>query len=391
MKAVQSALVLAATFCWLVLLLAAQPFDHFNLFLDRCFGALPPWTQVENLYKDPATQEVTRGGHPLQSFAVLGQAWGNNPQIKRLVLMGNSQTMAVSLAPGEMPSAAPEMTYPDLLAGRLRSREVLFYRLSAGGMSYEEMLWYTLYISHRPQLKPSVLIIQLNYQNLVNAGIREDMPEMLSDPEFRSRIESLARSESPFAEEFAGALHRFDEKVQQSASGADSEGRDSLGVGEVVEAKVRAQVQQKVPGFVNALSSTRRAFFAFLYRARIYFLGLTPATKRSINVTRLSTSRACLEKLIEVAQAEGIRVVLFQAPTNPKVPLYRTREDNRIYHALGTGLAEKFNLILLDFERSIPEELWGMELNRPDPLHLSRRGHQMFASLFERQLDSLVP
>ena len=69
--------VLLTTFGWLAVLFAIQPFDLINNGMDRAFGALPAWTQVEDMYSDPATQEVSRGDHPLESFRTLATAWAS--------------------------------------------------------------------------------------------------------------------------------------------------------------------------------------------------------------------------------------------------------------------------------------------------------------------------
>src|SRR5439155_2819452 len=141
--------------------------------MDRAFGALPAWTQVESMYRDSATQEVSRGEHPLESFRTLKSFWSAHPGALRLMLMGNSQTQMVSLAAGESPPSGSEKTYTDQIADHYRQtgQARVFYRLSAGALSYPEMLWYAAYLTLQPEIKPDVFLVQLNYQNFANSGI----------------------------------------------------------------------------------------------------------------------------------------------------------------------------------------------------------------------------
>ena len=120
--------VLTATLLSEALLFAVQPFDLINHAMDRVFGALPEWTQVENMYSDPATQEVSRGDDPLRSFHILENSWAAHPGATRIMLMGNSQAQMTSLAAGEPPPTSPEKTYTDHIADH-------YHRAETGGCS----------------------------------------------------------------------------------------------------------------------------------------------------------------------------------------------------------------------------------------------------------------
>jgi hypothetical protein len=370
--------ILAATCGWLSVLFAARPFEHANTALDRAFGALPPWTQVDNLYRDPRMQDVSRGDHPLESFEILRQTWAGHPAATRIVLMGNSQTQAVSLAPGEPPPSGPEKTYTDHIADRYREAgsRALFYRLAAGALSYQEMLWYGMYLAGRREIRPDVLLVQLNYQNFANEGIRAGMLEMLGDRGFRSGVEALVRAGRPESDAFAEALRQFTARPDAPSRRPDR--------GEVIETALRTKLDS-APGFGERYR-LKESFVLMLLRCRSYILHLEPGSRRSLGGPRVAASRAALEDLLDLCRRSGTRAVLFQAPTNPAVPLYKTEDDDRSYHAFVTSLAARYAVPVLDFEHAVPAALWGQELNGPDPLHLGRRGHLRFASLL---LDAL--
>lgn len=376
--------VVAVTFLSVAMLFAVQPFDLVNHAMDRTFGALPDWTQVEDMYRDPATQEVSRGNHPLESFRILESTWASHPGSTRIILMGNSQTQMTSLAPGESPPAGPEKTYTDWIADHYResgSRQ-LFYRLAAGALSYEEMLWYTSYLALHPEIKPGVLLIQLNYQNFANSGIRDGMLELLSEPDFRKEMEALARSGRPYSGSLSEAIHQYDEAMRQKTRTRNAPPPPS---GYILETAFRSQLSL-IPGF-DRRAKFKESFVYMLYRCRSYIFRLQPATRRSLGGPRVEASRAALEDTAALAARSGIRTILFEAPTNPAVPLYRTAEDDRSYHAFTASLAARFGIPVFDFEHSIPQGRWGMSLNVPDPLHLGREGHHLLAQLMIAALE----
>jgi hypothetical protein len=299
--------------------------------------------------------------------------------------MGNSQSLNTSLAPGEAPPAGPEKTYSDIIADRYRQEgsRKLFYRLSAGALSYQEMLWYALCLGGRPDLKPDVLLVQLNYQNFVNGGIRGGMLPMLSDAGFRRQVAAVAQGNGADADAFAEALDTFDRSQDHRGPAAASSGGETLG--DRIETGFRRQLD-RVPGFAGR-EALKGSFVLLMTRLRVYFLHLGSARARSLSGSRLTASRAALEDLAAVCHRSGIRMILFEAPTNPAVPLYRTPEDSRQYHEFSRSLASRFGLPILDFEHSIPAAEWGRSLNVPDPLHLGREGHRRLAALMWAALE----
>ena len=236
----------ATTLVFLTGLFAWEPFDRLSDGLDRVFGAPPAWTQVADMYRDPDTQEVSRGERVDQSFRVLAAWWAAHPGATRVVLMGNSQALMTSLAPGEAPSSGPEKTYPDLISDHYREArsQTLFYRLSAGGMSYQEMLWYAMYLVLRPEIKPDVLLVQLNYQNFANSGIRGGAQRLLSDPRLRSAVAAAVWSNRPYADSFGGALRSLDEEQASRDLAAASAGET---VGYHIETSFFAALD-RIPG-----------------------------------------------------------------------------------------------------------------------------------------------
>jgi hypothetical protein len=374
-RLISAAAVLGSTVAWLALFFAIRPFHHVRDALDRAFGALPAWTQVDDkdMEEDPLNAELSRGETPIESFRILAGFWAKHPGAERIILMGNSQSLMTSLAPGEPPATGHERTYTDLIAGHFRNSgsKKLFYRLSAGALSYEEMLWYAAYLAGKPEVKPDVLLVQLNYQNFMNAGIRDGMQELLSDPAFHSRIEEIVRDHGP--DSFDQALQKYASPLDTATKGGEAAAHSP---GDRIETAVREKLE-RIPAIANR-SLMYTSFLEVLIRIRTYFTNFG-TMKRSLKGSRVDTSRAALERIAQLCAASGIRMVLFQAPTNPALPLYATSEDDSDYHSFAASLASRYGLKIFDFEHTIPGRYWGMALNVPDPLHLGREGHRLLA------------
>jgi hypothetical protein len=371
--------LLSTTVLFTVALLWVNPFERVSSILDAIFGAAPKWTQLSNADTDPLIGDVSHGDYPLSALATVGDGWQRKPDAARVVLIGNSQMFAMSLAPGETPQTGPERTYPDLMASQLALNGVLCYRLAAPGMSYSEALWYLDYLLAKPELRPSVLVLQVNYQAFWSSGIRESMFELLEDPRFRARIEERSQSNDAFAEDFQVALKKFDERARASKAPKETVKR---GFGTALEDATRARLENSF--LYKQRPIGKASFAAMLYRARLYFLRIKPSNARSIAGPRLTRSQAALDAIAAISQSAGVRLVLFTAPLNPRVSLYASPNDKEGFDGFVQRLAMKYGLHLFDLENTVPANLWGRQFNGPDPLHMGRRAHQLVADVMVR-------
>jgi len=384
-KPLQAAITLGCTVLVLFLLLMARPFLVASNVLDALFGVPPKWTQVEDVYKNPHTQEVTRGDDPVGSLRVLADFWGARPNDTRILFVGNSQMHVISLARGEARPTGTEKTYVDQLANRLAkdSPQIRTYRLSSSGMSYPEVLWELLYMTGKPELHPDAMVLQLNYQAFWTGGIRESLLGLLDDDAFRHQIEAVISANEAYSAEFQDALHRYDEsKSTRNVTNTANNGiaaafSASKTPGYAIETAVRRVLDRS--GLFRGRSDHKNDFVDFLYRCRLYFLRLKPSTARSVSGARLLVSRASVKDAVKLADEKKIQVFLFNAPVNPLVSLYRTPEDKASYQEFVTKLAKENGGPLYDFEDTITAEHWGNLLNGPDPLHMGRAAHAQMA------------
>jgi hypothetical protein len=368
-------------------LLGARPFAHAGTLLDNLFGAQPAWTQVSTLRRDPDQHELTSGEHPRRSLDRLAERWRQDRGRCRVVFLGNSQMQSMSLAPGEARPQAGERTYFDLLAERVAAEQetATLYRLSAGGLSYTEALWYAYYLALEPSLRPDVLVVQLNYQAFWQGGLRAGMEELLESPSFRTLVEREASGSQPYADVFREALKHHSSVLAQTAGATVA---DSLGFGPSWEDSARNWLQQSE--LFQGRYGNKEDLMGLLYRMRLYFLRLRPDTARSVTGSRLIRSRQALEAMVDICRERGIRLLFFYAPLNPRVNLFKTPADASSYHEFATTLAQKAGAPLLNLEGIVPAALWGSVHNSPDPLHLGRQGHQLMAEALWAPLQTLV-
>ena len=377
--------VLGITSALLVGIFLIRPFEKGGRALDLAFGAPPPWTQVTSLVRDPQTQELSTGEDPLKSFAILKSTWQSSPGAQKVVIMGNSQTMAVSLAPGEPPATGEERTWTDWTTEHFLAAptKALVYRLSAPAMSYPEALWYVEYLALHPELHPDALVLQINYQSFWNGGVRAGMLGMLEDPAFRAAIEREAAAEKPYSETFGAALKdRPKPAAGEGKPSSDSTPEAVVSLGSRAEASARDSLD-RVPGF-KARHEQKEDLAGMLYRARIYLLRLKPTTARSITGTRVVQAVACLDRILEFCAEQKIKPVLFLAPVNPAVKLYGTPDDQAQFNTRVHELEARSHITIQPFEHSIPATMWGRQYDGPDPLHLGRAGHRAMA-------DQMIP
>ena len=361
-------LLLTAALLWI------DPFARVNSVLDAAFGAAPRWTQVTNLASDPRIQDIYHGEHPLTAFQSAGEYWRTQPGKRRVVLIGNSQMFSLSLAPGELPKSSLEHTYPDLVMARLESQGVLTYRLAAPGLSFCEALYEIDYFLGHPGLRPSLVLLQVNYQALWNSGIRESLLELLDDPRFRQQATRRAESGKPYADDFAFALRKYDERATRSGSEGPVK---QHGFGSSAESFTRRELPA-VPIF-RRRPEVKDSFEEMLYRARIYFLRIKPSTARSIIGPQLIRSKAAVEAIAESCRNSGVRLAIFTAPVNPAVSLYGSSDDKSRYETFVRTIAERYHLAVADLESSVADKLWGRQLNVPDPMHMGRTAQAVVA------------
>jgi hypothetical protein len=400
-RAFSAAGVLTSTLLFLALFAHFNPFGMVCDAMDKLFGAPPKWTQVTNYYLNPKTQEITHGDDPMPGLGILKQYWHEHGGAGRTIFMGNSQMHSITLASGELPMNTPDKTYVDLVMDQIRSQNPneLLYRLSYSGLSYPEALWQINYMLSDSDLRPQTVVLQMNYQAFWTGGIRDSMLPMLSRPSFRAQIETLAASNRPDAPTYVGALQRYDQlaaKNKSAAHATTNPGDTGLATifsnsdftpGYAIETRTRGWIDQAWSR--ESRDELKESFENVLYRGRLYLLRVKPSTARSISGYRLMASSSALDSVAALCKENNIKLILFYAPVNPTVSLYRTPENRKSFREIVEGVAAKHGVALFDFENSISAEHWGRMLSGPDPLHMGRSAQQQMAKQIVEAIESV--
>jgi hypothetical protein len=360
------------TLCWL----SVRPFRYAAVGLSRVFHGGRQEANLTQTYRETATQEVTKGEAPLSGLRRLGERWNTAEPLKRLVFMGNSQTYTVVLAPDERVPNTPPKTYVDLLADRTAAEGWSVYRLSAPNLSYPEALWYVTYLCSVAEVRPTEIVLQLNYQSFRLTGIRDGMLELLEEPRFARMIDELAGSSAPYAGVMAQAKRRYMERKKERAGNRDDRRTAELGFGKRAERNLREWLNTQ-PAW-TAKHETKADILDFLYLSRVYFLGITPTTRRPLGGS-YGMNMACLEGVAAKCRANGIVLKLFLAPQNPKAQLWRTEGDRAQYRTGARTIADRYGLALVDLENVVPAPDWGAWIDGPDPIHFGLEGHRLMA------------
>jgi hypothetical protein len=382
------AAALAQTVLVLGLLLWVRPLAAVNALIDRAFRVPGKASKLVPTRRNPDLHETSFGDNPLASFRHLAATWAKHPGAKRVVFAGNSQLQFVTLADDEPWTDQPEPTAVDWVAEQYAAsgRPVVCYRLSAGALSYTEALWSLLYLVNHPEVKPDAFVLQANYQGFWNSGLRSGMLTLLDDPAFAAAAAHLAQpGSSLFAEAFEQAIqkHAAEQDRRTKGPGPAAAGT-TLPAGHHLETRVREALDANFPLF-RQRGEHKVDLLNTLYRGRIYLLGLRASSARSISGPRLDRSRASLEAIAAVCRANGVRMMIYDAPLNPRVSLFKTAADRSGYVDYLARFSRERQVPLFDLSAIVPERFWGRLLDGPEPLHLSRAGHKQLASvLFEK-------
>jgi hypothetical protein len=379
---------LVATAVLTVSLLLLHPFAHIRHTLVRVAGIGREGAAVENLWTDPETQEITNGQYPRSGLERLRAQWRQSPNVKRMVVIGNSQTMAIVLATDEEATRGLERAYPDIAFDALREHghPVAGYRLAAPNLSYMEALFYVDYLLATADLRPARVVLQLNYEGFRKSGIRDGMLELLADDDFFRVAQEEARRPVAYAATFQSAIDRFlaREAKAGSAGGVSADATrtglaESFGAGNRIESATR----QRLAVFASwrARRQAKSDLVETLYLLRVYVLRITPTTRRSIGGATLAQNHSAIDRIGRLCRDNRIELIPFNAPANPLLPLYRTAEDRRRYHDLVSRFGGEYGTSYLDFENAIPQRDWGSGEDGPDPIHFGRSGHQLLAKL----------
>jgi hypothetical protein len=127
-----------------------------------------------------------------------------------------------------------------------------------------------------------------------------------------------------------------------------------------------------------------------LYTFRNYVLGISNTTKRPIIKSRYDVNREFLGLLADVAEAHGVRLVMYNIPLNPQAETPYVPEQYEEFKQWLTKFAHDRRIPFANLESSVPIEQWGLRNGSPDFKHFDEAGHRTTATAIRQAFDSVI-
>lgn len=371
MSAARALGLLAGTAVVVAALGAFDPFDA----VSRWLLGSDETVRRQPVRQDPASWDLSFGEDLERSLSTrpLPPAGA-----RRILVLGDSQQYTCSLPRGgRVANDHRAVLASDHLAARLASREsrpVSIYNASAPRQTLAEALWQGVYWLKVAPDRPEVVIVQSNFDRYRHAGIRAGFQTLLGDAAFTAALNALTtQGERPYTEQVVGAIRAYSWR------------RAELGGGRGVSPE--AALRRGLEGLpLYRLRGERRATLEnALFHLRIRAFGLRPAGRRHVLGPPLAQNLAALEDLVRLARTSGARVLVYNAPLNPAVPLFYDDEYREYLDRL-RRLARSESATFADLADALPPERWGYWIDAPDAVHFDEAGHQILAERFEEAL-----
>lgn len=244
------------------------------------------------------------------------------------------------------------------------------FGLAAPNLSHEEALFLLLTTLRRPETKPSAFVFAVSFEKLREVDLRPQYRAyLLQHPETIAAWRDIAqryRRKWPLATR--KMLATLDDVERNDAPGKQK-----------FESRLRAAVSDVVPLVKerkNLNSQLQTAIFSF----RNLVFGINNMTERPIVRERYDTNREFLGLLTDVARENGVRVMLYICPFNPRADNPYIPEEYAAFKLWLAGFAREKHVPLANLENAVPADDWGKFFGGPDFKHFKGEGHRKTAA-----------
>lgn len=239
-----------------------------------------------------------------------------------------------------------------------------------------------MYLAFRQAgLAPGRLVLAFTYDDLKEPGIRDSALAPLAplDAEtLRLGGPAAARIEAERARLAAGLAPEGEAApVQRSATAGTPQERLEDALTRWLEAHWSAWAQR------GALAAAAVTWWKMPVTTLAFRVFDRPQT--AVPPERAAWNLEALHALLDLAAADGARVLVYQAPHNPEPrPFFHPRgEYDRVHEALAAECSAR-GLDWLDLESLVPAGLWGETNNfAPDVFHFRVEGHRLLGEAVE--------
>jgi hypothetical protein len=283
---------------------------------------------------------------------------------RAVVWLGNSQLHAINqLKPGQNTAAG-------LLAERLRPEGMEVLAFSQPNASLAEHL--VMFEGLRQQVRPSVLVLPLVFDDTREGGIRQDVAKGLADPAVRARV--VAGQAGGQIAALAGTITAEQSETADQSLQTRSE-------------SALTGALERCCGWETLRLQARGHVFMALFRTRNTLFGITPNSQRKKLPAVYKLNLAAYEQILASAQAEGIKVIAYVAPLRADAPRPYDAGEYQAFRAETAVIAARQGARFLDLEAAVPDRFWGMKdatgagaAPELDFMHFQAPGHDLLAA-----------
>lgn len=292
-----------------------------------------------------------------------------------VILAGMSQMYVINDQPGG------GETISEHLDDYYRQQGIRVFGLAAPNMDNEEAVLELLAAVSRRQTKPTVFIYGVCFDKFRNIGVRPDLQNFMKENPAVLRLwhdaTEMARSRYPAA----GAMMSESSPAQAAAAAPVADAS--------FESRLRNDAGVAIP-LVKSRSDLNAYVQDRLYTFRNFVLGISNTTKRPIIKSRYDVNREFLGLLADVAEAHGVRLVMYNIPLNPQAETPYVPEQYEEFKQWLTKFAHDRSIPFANLESSVPIDQWGLRNGSPDFKHFNEIGHQTTAEAIRQEFDSVI-
>ena len=293
--------------------------------------------------------------------------------------LGASQLHAIN-QPG--PEAKLAIWYAQERARR-RGAPVAYSQLSLPNAGPVELL--AVYQAFRAKaLRPDRLVLAFTYDDLNETELRQDVSALLD----RVRPQLVAADASD------SMLARARERAQRA--------REGPAAAPVTRSATAGTPQEQLElALVSALESIWPAYAARhtvrsagIAAWKLPFTGLLFRLRgrpiQLVDPEAQQTSEAALLELIAQTRADGVALLIYQAPHRPDAQhFYHDRRAYDAYHERLAGLSTRNGVAWLDLETLVPAPVYGLtDQYLPDVFHFREEGHHLLGEAIDAWHES---
>lgn len=280
-----------------------------------------------------------------------------------VVVTGMSQMYAIN---DEKPD---DRIIAELLDDALAPKGVRVFGAAAPNLSNEEALFIFTTLLADPATRPDVLVYGVCFDKLRNVDLRPSFARML-----QARPD-IAKSWRMIAEGAAATHPLASRKMLTSLEAPEVPKPEETGT---LEHRLRDVAGRALP-MVAARQELNVAVQVNLFQLRNIVFRIDSSSKRPILAARYDLNKDLLSLLLDVAERQGVKVVLYVIPLNPRAETPYVPEQYADFKTWVEDLAHRRGVPFANLEDVVPAADWGEIEGQPDFKHFRGEGHRRTA------------